>query len=308
MRLSPGVSTRRYRGAPKTTGVRAGQHLASRLTHITSRSSRHRIGTGSAADRPPSPTLWQATTADPELRLGQPARSQAQPAKASGRAACSRHGAPVLDERVGGRKEHALVAIAPADTIRWRAVFAVHLYDHSLAICIAHVMSLDHQLIASTCSHHVLPGLHNRIIGLQSFSGNLADDDSCRTAELTAHHCRAAPVGLRRWVAASPDGQGQAAPGLATGAFVSTCSGVHETFVWAPSFLADRSPCRRGADDGPIFTPPTSMLRPSAASPAVRLIWSAAAPRVSGQQCTFSRTSALVTRRRDRPLWPGAAG
>ena len=39
------------------------------------------------------------------------------------------------------------MAIAPADEIRRRAFFAVHLGDHSLAVLIAYIMSLDGQLI-----------------------------------------------------------------------------------------------------------------------------------------------------------------
>ena len=59
----------------------------------------------------------------------------------------------VLDCRVGGGEEHALVAIAPADEIGWRAFLAMHLDDHGFAVLITYVMSPDHQLIANICSH-----------------------------------------------------------------------------------------------------------------------------------------------------------
>jgi len=59
----------------------------------------------------------------------------------------------VLDRRVGGGEEYALVAIAPADEIRRRAFLAMHLDDHGFAVLITYVMSPDHQLIANICSH-----------------------------------------------------------------------------------------------------------------------------------------------------------
>ena len=50
-------------------------------------------------------------------------------------------------------KEHALVAVAPADQIRWRAVRTMHLDDHRFAILIANMVSPDDQFIAGICSH-----------------------------------------------------------------------------------------------------------------------------------------------------------
>jgi hypothetical protein len=59
----------------------------------------------------------------------------------------------VLDHRVGGRKEYALVAIAPADKIWWRAFLAMHFDDHSCPVFVTYVSSPDQQLIADICSH-----------------------------------------------------------------------------------------------------------------------------------------------------------
>jgi hypothetical protein len=75
----------------------------------------------------------------------------------------------VLDRRVGGGEEHALVAIAPPDEIRWRPLLAMHLDDHGFAVLITYVMSPDHQLIANFCSHH--SSFHYKIIILRPARG-----------------------------------------------------------------------------------------------------------------------------------------
>src|SRR6266545_6064943 len=54
-------------------------------------------------------------------------------------------GRTVLDHGVGGRKEHALVTIVPADEVRWRAAVTAHLDDHGFAVFITDVMPLDDQ-------------------------------------------------------------------------------------------------------------------------------------------------------------------
>jgi hypothetical protein len=59
----------------------------------------------------------------------------------------------VVYDCVGGGEERTFVAIAPPDKVRRAAVLTMHLDDHSSAVFVTHVMSLDDQLIAYICSH-----------------------------------------------------------------------------------------------------------------------------------------------------------
>jgi hypothetical protein len=49
---------------------------------------------------------------------------------------------------VGGRDEHALVAVAPPDQVGRRTLLPVDLDDHPFAVLIAHTASSDDQFIA----------------------------------------------------------------------------------------------------------------------------------------------------------------
>jgi hypothetical protein len=59
----------------------------------------------------------------------------------------------MLDNRVQGWKERALVAIAPPHKVRGRAVVAMNFQNHGLAVPVTHMVPSDDQPIVDACSH-----------------------------------------------------------------------------------------------------------------------------------------------------------
>src|ERR1022692_4719948 len=63
----------------------------------------------------------------------------------------------MLDYRVGGREEHALMIVLPAHKVRWRTVFSVDFDDYAFALPVTHSASPDLQFIAHLRLHRLPP-------------------------------------------------------------------------------------------------------------------------------------------------------
>jgi hypothetical protein len=84
------------------------------------------------------------------------------PRGACGWSASRPAGRTMLHDRIGGRDEYALVTVAPSYGVRRTSVLAMDLGDHAVAIFLAHVVSLDNDLIAHFCAHQLPPVLRRR--------------------------------------------------------------------------------------------------------------------------------------------------
>src|SRR5271166_1311032 len=63
----------------------------------------------------------------------------------------------MLDHGIRGREERDLVPVAPPHQVRRAAILASHLGDHSPAVGVTDVKSLDDQFVADLCFHDWLP-------------------------------------------------------------------------------------------------------------------------------------------------------